>query len=196
MKEMDFYFDFLSPFAYLARYRLVQIAEKHGVSVVYKPIDLAKAKLAIGNNGPTNRAMPIKLAYLMTDLQRWADQYDVPFEVVKNHNSQLLNIGMFFARDGEQTARYVEIAFRLTWGAGGAPDDEALLRQLAREMGWNETEFLAFLQSPEAVERYEASTQEAVARHVFGVPMTVIGKEMWWGNDRLAFVDDYLSRVK
>lgn len=195
MKQIDFYFDFLSPFAYLARHRLVQIAEKHGVSVAYKPIDLAKAKLAIGNNGPTNRELPVKLAYLMTDLQRWAERYDIPLQVVKNHNSRLLNIGTFFAKGGAEAGRYVEAAYRLTWGEGGAPDDEALHRRLAREMGWNETEFLAFLQSPEAATLYEESTQAAIAKHVFGVPMTMIGEDMWWGNDRLMFVDEYLANL-
>ncbi|NMY65593.1 2-hydroxychromene-2-carboxylate isomerase [Pseudomonas sp. WS 5018] len=196
MKHLDFYFDFLSPFAYLARHRLVQIAEKHGADIAYKPIDLARAKLAIGNNGPTNRELPIKLAYLTKDLERWADRYAMPLAVIKNHNSRLLNIGTFFAEDCGQAGRYVEIAYRLTWGEGGAPDDEALHRQLAREMDWREMEFLAFLQSPGAAERYEASTQAAIAKHVFGVPMTMIGEDMWWGNDRLMFVDEYLSSLK
>lgn len=196
MKQIVFYFDFLSPFAYVARHRLVQIAEKNGADVAYRPIDLAKAKLAIGNNGPTNRELPIKLAYLMKDLKRWANRYGIPFEVIKNHNSRLLNIGTFFAEDNGQAGRYVEIAYRLTWGTGGAPDDGAMHRQLAREMDWKETEFLDFLQSPEAAERYEASTQAAIAKHVFGVPMTMIGEEMWWGNDRMMFVDEYLSSLK
>lgn len=196
MKQIFFYFDFLSPFAYLARHRLVQIAEKNGADVVYRPVDLAKAKLAIGNNGPTNRDLPIKLAYLMNDLKRWADRYVIPFEVIKNHNSRLLNIGTFFAEDNGQAERYVEIAYRLTWGTGGAPDDDAMHRQLAKEMDWKEAEFLAFLQSPEAAKRYEASTQAAIAKHVFGVPTTMIGDEMWWGNDRMMFVDEYLSNLK
>ncbi len=196
MVQIDFYFDFLSPFAYLARHRLAQLAQKHGVEVVYKPIDLAKVKLAIGNNGPTNRELPIKLAYLMKDLKRWADRYGIPLEVIKNHNSRPLNIGTFFAKNCGKADRYIEAAYRLTWGHGGAPDDENVHRKIAREMGWDEEEFLGFLQSPKAAELYEESTQAAIAKHVFGVPTMMIGDEMWWGNDRMMFVEEYLSGLK
>jgi len=195
MESIDFYFDFLSPFAYLACHRLGQIAIKHQCVVNYIPIDLAAAKLAIGNTGPTNRELPVKLKYLIDDLGRWANRYGIPFQGAKNHNSRLLNLGTFFAQDRGEGAAYVADAYRRTWGEGGAPDDENLLRKIASEFGWNSSEFLDFIASPDASDRYEASTENAIRRGVFGVPTMMVGDCMWWGNDRLFMVDEYLSQV-
>ncbi|MBV2205680.1 MAG: 2-hydroxychromene-2-carboxylate isomerase [Pseudomonas sp.] len=191
-----FYFDFLSPFAYLARHRLVAIAQQHGCNIDYRPIDLARAKYAIGNTGPTNRELPVKLAYLMKDLQRWAERYGVPFEPVQNHNSRLLNLGTFYAREQEQADDYVELAYRYTWGEGGAPDDPQLHRRIARELRWDEEAFVTYLGSDEAEACYERSNREAIKRGVFGVPTLCFGDEMWWGNDRLDFLEEHLRRQR
>lgn len=193
MRQIDLYFDFMSPFAYLATHELARIAKRHDCKVNYKVIDLAKAKLAIGNNGPGNRDLPVKLRYLMTDLHRWADRYGVPLATVKNHNSHRLNLGTFFAIDHGEAERYVETAYRHTWGQAGAPDDEELQRAVAAELGWNPDEFVRYIHSPEAEERYGANNREAADKGVFGVPTIMIGDEMWWGNDRLQFVDEYLG---
>lgn len=191
-----FYFDFLSPFAYLARYRLVEIAHQYGSRIDYRPIDLAQAKHAIGNTGPTNRELPVKLAYLMKDFQRWAARYGAPFSLVKNHNSRLLNLGTFYAQQKGQTGDYVELSFRYTWGKGGAPDDSQLHRSIASELGWNEQAFLFFIASKEAEEKYEKNNCEAIERGVFGVPTMCVGDEMWWGNDRLDFLEEHLGGLR
>lgn len=195
MKNIDFYFDFLSPFAYLARHRLSQIASQYHCTVTYKPIDLALAKKAIGNVGPTNREMPIKLRYLGADLNRWAQRYGIPLNPVKNHNSHQLNLGTFFAETRGQSAAYVELAYRLTWGEGGAPDDESLLRQVATDLKWDPEAFLAFIASPEAERRYAQNNQEAISKGVFGVPTMLVDDQMWWGNDRLFFLEEYLAAL-
>jgi 2-hydroxychromene-2-carboxylate isomerase len=192
MTTVRFYFDFLSPYAYLARKGLVDMSGRLGFDVEYMPVDLAALKLAVGNTGPSNRDMPVKLRYLHEDMKRWAAHYDVPFNVVKNHNSRLLNIGTYFASNAAETAHYVEAGFRLGWGEGGALDDEALLARLATEMGWDAGSFLAFVASPDAVERYESGTRQAIDASVFGVPMMLADGQMWWGNDRLMFLESYL----
>lgn len=190
---IDFYFDFLSPFAYLARYKLAQIADEHSCTINYKAIDLDQAKKAIGNTGPSNRDMPIKLGYLIKDLARWAERYGVPLLPVKNHNSRLLNLGTYYAELHGKSRDYVEAAYRRTWGEGGAPDDEALLRGIASELAWDPEEFLRYVNSAEAAERYQATTREAIGRGVFGVPTFMVGEQMWWGNDRLLFLEEYLA---
>lgn len=193
MRQIDLYFDFMSPFAYLAERELSRIARQYDCIVNYKVIDLAKAKLAVGNDGPSNRDLPIKLRYLMTDLGRWADKYGMPLNPVKNHNSHRLNLGTFYAIDQGQAERYVKTAYHHTWGQAGAPDNEALQRAVAKELGWNDDEFIRYIHSAEAEERYDANNREAADKGVFGVPTIMIGNQMWWGNDRLSFVEEYLE---
>ena len=190
--NIDFYFDIMSPFAYLARHRLEQIVQNYSCTVTYKPIDLAQAKLAVGNTGPSNREMPVKLKYLVEDLKRWAGKYDVPFGFIGNVNTALINKGVFYAEKHDRTVDYVREAYRVTWGESGAPDDVELLRKLALNFGWRPSDFLSFIESEEAEIAYKATINEAISKGVFGVPTMMIGEEMWWGNDRLFMVDEYL----
>lgn len=192
-KRIDFYFDFLSPFSYLANYRLGQVASEYGVSICYHAIDLAAAKRAIGNTGPTNRELPVKLAYLAEDLKCWAGIYGVDLEFIPNFNSGLLNIGSFYVNDEKDRARYVTAAFNNTWGLGRAPDDIEVLRDVASEMGWNEADFLAFVESREGHLAYEQSTKNAIENKVFGVPFMRVDDKAWWGNDRVFMLEDYLK---
>ncbi len=195
MTRIDFYFDFMSPFAYLARHRLVHLAGQYRADIGYKPIDLPRIKRAIGNNGPSNSQLPVKLNYLVKDLKRWAAMYGIPLGFPVDLNTERINKGVFYAlrQNGDATA-YVKEAYQMTWVEGGAPDDEALLKTLALRLGWDPDKFLEFLGSGEARDAYEASNQEAISRGVFGVPTIIIGDEMWWGNDRLFMVEDYLAK--
>lgn len=192
---VDFYFDFMSPFAYLARHRLVQIARDVDCKVNYKPIDLPRAKLAIGNNGPANRDLPVKLRYLIADLKRWADIYRIPLGYIGNVNTAQLNKGVFYAIQCGCAEAYVREAYQMTWAESGVPDDPCLLEDLAKRLGWSPNDFASFLESPEAADAYEATNAEAIARGVFGVPTVMIDDQMWWGNDRLFMVEEYLRQA-
>lgn len=194
MRTIDFYFDFWSPYAYLASHRLAEIADKHGCAINYLPIDLTKAKLAAGNTGPANLQIPPKIRYLMVDLKRWADRYGLPFgSVPKGKNTRRINIGAMLAQDQGVARDYVREAYDAVWGQGGDPDDDELLSSLARTMDWNPEDFLSWIGSAEAGDRYEKLFASAVERGVFGVPIMAIGDQMWWGNDRLEFVEQYLA---
>ncbi|MDD3798605.1 MAG: DsbA family protein [Novosphingobium sp.] len=78
-------------------------------------------------------------------------------------------------------------------GHGGNPADADFLTALLADFGWNATDFEAFIRSDEAAEEYERLFQLAAADKVFGVPTFVIDGELWWGNDRLFMVDEYLA---
>lgn len=192
-RQLHFYFDFMSPYAYLAHQRVPDLARRYGYQLVYKPLDLPAAKLAAGNTAPPNVKIPVKLRYLMTDLNRWAQRYGVPLEFPKTLNSEALNIGVFYALGKGQAESYVRTAWHACWGLGGDMGDPVLMRQVAMKMGWDTDEFLHFVQSPEAQARYEEGNQEAQHRGVFGVPTMMIGDEMWWGNDRLEFLEAFLA---
>ncbi|MBI2748986.1 MULTISPECIES: 2-hydroxychromene-2-carboxylate isomerase [Pseudomonadota] len=194
--QIRFYFDFLSPYAYLARHRLAGLSASHGWHVDYRSIDLSRAKKAIGNVGPANRDMPVKLAHLAKDLSRWAELYGVELKFPPNFNSSRLNAGLYYSRCKGHESDYVRVAFRHVWGDGRAPDDPNILHAVAQEMGWDPDDFAAFTQSGAGLQAYSESTDEAILRHVFGVPTMVVGDEMWWGNDRLFFLEQFLNGDK
>jgi 2-hydroxychromene-2-carboxylate isomerase len=192
---IDFYFDFMSPFAYLAHSQLPALANKYDFRIAYHAIDLPAAKLAAGNTAPPNVSIPVKLRYLVTDMQRWARRYGVPLVFPKSLKSERLNVGLYFAADRGCAEDYVRAAWLPTWGQGGDMGDETLIAGVAQTMGWDADEFLRFTQSSKARERFEIDNREAHARGVFGAPTMMIGDEMWWGNDRLGFLEEHLAAM-
>jgi 2-hydroxychromene-2-carboxylate isomerase len=197
MREaIDFHFDFLSPFSYLALTQLEGIAARHGRTIAWHPIDLATAKIAAGNTGPGNRDMPVKLAYMRRDLARWAALYQVPFGWAGNYASRRMNSGVFFARQCGMEAAYVRAAFHAGWVESGKLDDPAVLGRVAQSLGWDAAAFLDYVDAPAAATALADSTSAAIARGVFGVPTMFADGEMWWGNDRLFMLEKHLARSR
>lgn len=189
---IDFYFDFISPFSYLAYQRLPGLAAAFGYRVACHPLNLAEAKKLAGNTGPTSREQPLKRRYNQKDKERWARRYGVTIENPKSYDPDRLNKGAFYAADRDAIHAYIAYAWRKVWGEGGDMTGEALLGDVARHSGWDADGFLAFTLSREADDRYRAATLAAHARGVFGVPTMMVGDEMWWGNDRLDFLEEFL----
>ncbi len=192
-KVIDFYYDFYSPYAYLGHYGLMELKKSNKFQIHYHPVDLNLLKKAAGNTGPPNRDIPPKIKYLMTDLNRWAQRYDIAFGMPGSFLSERMNKGTFYAMKKGDADAYVLESYKMTWGESGDPNDDDLLRKLAKAMDWDQDEFMSFLSSEEASHTYENENQSAIAAGVFGVPTMVIDDDMWWGNDRLVFVEEYLS---
>ena len=190
---MDFYFDFLSPFAYLAHDRVCALAREYGRKLTYIPIDMPAAKLAAGNTGPSNRNMPVKLRYLMTDIDRWAKRVNLPVSFPASLDSHRMNAGTFYALDRGLGEEYVREGFHLGWGSGGDMGSDETLTRLAEIMGWSPAEFVEYAGASKALPEYVVSNRQAVEKGVFGVPTIIVDDQMWWGNDRLDFVEEYLA---
>jgi 2-hydroxychromene-2-carboxylate isomerase len=195
-RTLDFYFDFISPYSYLAHQRVPEIASRFGYELAYKPVDLKTAKLLAGNTAPRTVDIPLKIRYSRVDQQRWAKRLGVPIQSPRgSHDSARLNRGTFYAEARGRARDFVTSAWRLVRGEGNGVAEEATFRAVARALGWNEEEFLAYTDSPAAIALYEEATKAAHARGVFGVPTMMIGDEMWWGNDRLDFLEERLTEL-
>ncbi len=109
--SIDFYFDMMSPFSYLAHTQLPELARKYGLSVNYLPMDIPQAKIAAGNYGPSNRDVPAKIKIMLADLKRWAAHYDVPFAFPKSLEVEPWNVGVLYANDKGQAEAYVDAAY-------------------------------------------------------------------------------------
>lgn len=195
MKTIDFYFDFVSPYSYLAHCRLPDIAARHGYAIAYRPIDLKAAKLAAGNTAPPTVAIPAKMKYAMADFTRWCARYNAPLAFTQSGppDSTPANIATYYAIDRGQARAYVDAMWGATFAVGGRLGDEAILRQVAAELGWNADDVVAFVASDEGARRYAEGNEAAQQKGVFGAPIMMVGDELWWGNDRLDFLEEYLA---
>jgi 2-hydroxychromene-2-carboxylate isomerase len=105
-----------------------------------------------------------------------------------------MNAGTFYALQRGCAEDYVREAFALGWGQGGDISSDQTLAHLAETMGWAPEEFIAYASAAKELPEYIASNREAVEKGVFGVPTIIIDEQMWWGNDRLDFVEEFLAR--
>lgn len=191
---IDFYLDFISSFGYLARGRLAKIARKFDHAVIYHPVDIRRIRLAAGNTGPFNSAIPAKLKYMTTDFLRWADFYGLKMvRTLSGAETGVFNRGLYLAIERRQADAYVEHAWDCIWRDGLDPGAESSEAELEARMGWQAGELSAFANTPVIVDRYSVEIEAASSRGVFGVPTFMIGEHMWWGNDRLDFLERHLD---
>lgn len=196
MHTVDFYFDFMSPYAYLAATQIPALIERHHSRAVFQPhaIDLWAARLAAGNDGPSNRQVPRKAACLMADVARWARRYKVPLGTPKAFDAQRLNRAFWVAQGHERGVAFMVSAYRLVWGESGDPTSPDLIKAAADEAGLNANEVLAQSDSKTTISLYEKENLQAQERGVFGAPFFIVGQEIFWGNDRIGFLEEELYK--
>lgn len=187
-KQIEFYFDYLSPYSYLADTQLPTIAKRHGATIVYKPVLLLGLFKAAGNSSPI--AVPAKRAYILADLPRWAGKYGVPMKMNPYFpiNTIKLMRGAIAAQAQGRFDEYHPIAFRGVWVEELDLGKISVLAEVLKKVGIDPDA----IEGDEIKSRLQANTDEAVARGAFGVPAFFVGNEMFWGNDRLDFVEDAL----
>jgi 2-hydroxychromene-2-carboxylate isomerase len=191
-ERIEFWFDFLSPYAYLARHRLEQIAARFRAEIDYRPLDLPRARTSAAGAQPPPTS-PAKFRYVMADLARWSARYGIPLVMPASRDTERLHLATLYAARRGQAGEFVREAFHLTWGLGRDPRDEAVLDALATTLGWDARELRSWLGSGEARAQFEKNNLEAQERGVFGVPTVCVRDQLWWGNDRLDFVEEYLA---
>lgn len=193
-QKIAFYFDLMSPFSYLANIKLPDLARKYGLDVAYHPMDIPQAKMAAGNYGPSNREVPAKIKVMLADLKRWAKHYDVPFAFPPNLDVQPWNVGVLYANQKNQAEAYVTTAYQKIWGEGCDPTELKNLEAVAAELGWVVADFMAFVSSNEGQTQFRKACVDAHKAGVFGAPIMMLDEQIWWGNDRFDFIEEYLKQ--
>ncbi len=199
MKRVEFYYDLVSPYSYLACGRVGRICEEHGTELVLRPMLLGGVHKAVGIEAPIE--IPNKGRYQLQDIRRWSRHYGLPMrfpEPFPFRTLKTMRAAMWCAAEGELEA-FTREAFSLYWEEGGAPkglkeaDEDAPLREVARRLGTDPADLLGGVSTGEIKEALKAATTAAVERGVFGAPTFFVGDEMYWGNDRLHFVEAALK---
>ena len=190
---LAFHFDFISPFSYFAWQKVPALARKYERELILYPVDLAELKTRAGNTAPPTRMMPFKLKHLKEDQRRWARRYGVPISTPAHYDSTLLNKGAYFAIDKGVAPAYISFVYARVWGEGASMIDHAMIDNAATHCGLDTRELGAFIESPEVEARYRETTLRAHEAGVFGVPAMIADGQMFWGNDRLDFLEDHLA---
>jgi 2-hydroxychromene-2-carboxylate isomerase len=194
--SVDFYFDVMSSASYLAYTQLPEIARRTGAKIVWKPMLLGAVLQATGNQGPAR--VKAKARWMEADMHRWAQRYGVPFQRNPDFpiNSMTLMrgaVGMLAAGEAE-FLRYVDCVMKAMWEKGMNLSIREQLVVVLEAAGFDMERFDRMVADPGVKAALKQYSDEAVERGAFGAPTFYVGDEMFWGQDRLDFVEEALRK--
>ncbi len=194
MATLDFWFDYSCPYAYLASTQVDALAARTGARLAYRPMLLGGVFAA---NGTPQRLFATlsaaKAAHNARDLDRWAEYFGVDLRMPAGHPMRTVEALRATVACGIDP-RVVHALYAAYWVQGRPPSDPATLREVLGAAGHDAEAVLAAIGRPEAKEDLRRRTDEAIALGIFGAPAFVVdGARMYWGQDRMHFVERDLT---
>ena len=197
-KPIDYYFTPISPYTYLGHERFLEIAARHGATVAVKPVDYGRI-FPVSGGLPLKQRASQRQAYRLIELERWS-----------KHLGEALNLKPKFfpvspdaaakwiiaaqARGAADALRLAGALLRAVWAEERDISDEPTLASIASGERLDPALLAADAATPDTASRYDALTQEAIERQIFGAPTYVYRDEPFWGQDRLDFLDRALAK--
>ncbi len=189
---MRFYFDYISPYAYLAWTQMRGLSARTGVAVEPVPILFAALLNHWGHKGPAE--IPPKRLYVFKDVVRRAHAYGVPLQPPPSHPfNPLLALRVTEAAPADRTAEVVDTLFAHTWGDAQprGVDQPETMRAILAPLG---LEALVEAAGTKPIkDAIRTHTEAALTAGVFGVPSMVVEGEVFWGTDSLAHLENHLN---
>jgi carboxymethylenebutenolidase len=197
--HVDYYASLNSPWTHLGAARIEAMCARHGASLRIWPVDFGT--IFAGSGGlPLPKRSPQRQAYRLQELRRWKEHLGIPITLQPRHfpaNEALSSACVIALRETRGDAPAIRLAHRVLkalWEEEKDPGEEATLAALVAECGLDAPAIIALGKEPRWAEMKARDTQAALDRGVFGAPSYVIGEEIFWGQDRLEFVERRLAR--
>jgi 2-hydroxychromene-2-carboxylate isomerase len=195
-EPLEFYFDFSSPYGYIASTQIDALAARHGRGVTWKPI-LLGAIFKVSGQSPL-ASQPLRGPYALHDFDRSARRLGVPFKLPDPFPFASLAaaraVYWLDETDPQKAKGLAQAVYHAAFGEGRDVRDPDAVADLAAGIGLDRDATLAAIQEPRVKERLRAEVDAAIARGVFGSPFIFVDGEPFWGSDRLAQVEDWLTR--
>ncbi len=193
--SIDYYFTCISPFAYLGHKPMVEIAQRHGKTVNFKPFNIFDVWKGSGAQPPAERA-PVRQRYRKVEIQRVAVLRDTcmnpspEFFPTDPAPADLCICAL--AHNGSDASQFSLAVGRAVWEQNLNVADETVLASLLEQNGHDANDLLAFSKSDQIVAIRNTNTQEAIAADAIGAPAYVYAGEVFWGQDRLEYLDQMI----
>lgn len=195
-KVVDYYLTLISPWAYLGSVRFAAMIERHGATVCVKPVNFGEIFPRTGGLPLPERA-PERQAYRLVELKRWSAYLGIPIKLQPAYfpaDEQIAAQLVIAAGDlGGDPLALAHAFGRAVWQEERNIADRATCAAILKETGHDAARLLAAAGDPAMAGRRAALTEEAVARGVFGAPSYVYRDEIFWGQDRLDFLERALA---
>ena len=188
---IDFYFDFSSPYGYLASTRIDAIAAHHERDVTWRPFVLGAAFKVTRQRALTEQ--PLRGEYAKRDFARSARLLGVPFKLPETFPffGLAASRACYWMEDAAQARALAKAIYHAAFGEGRDVTPVASVAEIARKLGIEGVE--QGVEKPETKAKLREATDEALSRGVFGSPFFIVDGEPFWGHDRLEHVERWLA---
>lgn len=195
-KTVDYFLSLISPYTYLGDALFTEIAARHGARVRRRPMELAKIFPETGGL-PLPKRAPARQAYRLVELDRWREFRGLPLNKKPKFfpAREWPAAGMVIAAEnqGLDSAALVNGILTAVWAEERDIADPATLEAIAAERGLDGSALLARAEDDAVKDAYAANTADALEAGVFGAPTYVFQGQLYWGQDRLDFLDRALA---
>ncbi len=194
---VEFYFDLISPYGYLASTKVEALAARYGRAVDWRPVLLGITVMKVMGLPPLMQT-PLKRDYIALDKPRMAKLLGVPLvqHGLEGVNSLAASRAFLWlkAADPALAARFARRMYARLWAAGRDITPAGVVADEAAALGADRAAVLAAIESPRMKEELKAAVEAAIAKGVFGVPTFIVDGESIWGVDRLWMLEHWLAR--
>ena len=187
IKSFDFYFDFISPYSFLAHKEIRKIEKKNSIKIKYKPILLGGLHNLHGIKAPA--FIPAKAKHMIRDCKLIAEKNKIKFKFNSYFPIKSLNLmrGVLIADEDNFKSYYTDNIFNSIWQDGLDMNDENIIQRVLKNLDINPKTFLLRSTSANIKDSLKKQTNEAYEKGIFGAPTFVVNNKIFWGQDRIEF---------
>ena len=188
IKSFEFYFDFGSPYTYLAHTQIRKVEKENSIKMKYMPVFLGGLLKLSGIKA--NVDVPIKGKYMIKDCKLWSDKYKVVFKFNNYFPIFTLNLMrcVIVAEKKGFEQNFINKVFDAIWIDGLNLNDNTIVEKLLKNLNINPKTFLMEAVDPKIKDELKKRTDDAYKKGIFGAPSFIVNNKMFWGQDRLEFV--------
>ena len=186
-KHLEFYFDFVSPYSYIAHKEILKLVKNNSLKVDYKPILLGGLHNMHGIKAPA--FIPSKAKFMIRDCKMVSEKNKINFKFNSYFPIKTLNLmrGVFVAAEDGIKDLYIDKMFKAIWVDGINMNDDSVIEKVLKNIDINPKTFLLRVQSQNIKDQLRSKTNDAYKKGVFGAPTFVVKDKLFWGQDRLQY---------
>ena len=188
--DVILFFNFRSPYCYLASKKMFALEDEHGARFVWRPLG------GWAGRSPPERAK-YKIPIVRQDIRRWCRRMDIPFKPPPiTTDPTIAAAGSLLAEEQGCLREYIVAVMAKEWAEGADIGQPEILLGVGESVGLGRAALARTIESEEALATLESNHEEAQAVGAFGVPTFVVGDEIFWGQDRIDFVAEHLDELR
>ena len=194
IKTIEFYFDFISPYSFLAHEKIKKLENKNLIKIKYKPILLGGLHNLHGIKAPA--FIPSKAKFLVRDCKLIAEKNNYKFKFNSYFPIKTLNLmrGIFIAQEDQIEKIYINNIFNSIWRDGLNMNDQVVIEKILKNTEINPKTFLLRASNQNIKNLLKKKTDEAFEKGIFGAPTFFVNNKIFWGQDRIEFAVSEASK--